>query len=351
MASIRQISKRAGVSVATVSRVLNNSAHVDPKTRRQVLAAVASTGYVKTVGRQTTTVVGLVYPDEPVRADYGAFESAVLSGIVRGVSEQRFDLNILSLQRDKEPTESYTQFFRRKQISGVMLRSFSHTRQVCEAIAGEAFPAVVIADRFEEPAVNFVCCESRQDSRRAIEHLAAMGHRRIAIAMHEVPDTDHLDRLAGYEDALREAELPIDPALRIQMVANADGGASAVTRLLTLPHPPTALFLTDPLATLGALRRCQELGVKVPSEFSIVGFDDSDVRTHTFPRLTAVVQDAEMLGFEAARWLTRFLGGMGEPSLRLARSTRLEINQSTSVPPSAPVRVLPDGTRIAVHSR
>lgn len=350
MASIREISRQAGVSVATVSRVLNNSARVDPQTRLQVLAVVASSGYIKTVGRQATTVVALLYPDEQVRADYGAFEAAILAGILRGVTEQRFDLSILSLQRDKDPSESYTQFFRRKQIRGVLLRSFAHTRHACEAIAGEGFPAVVIADRFDNPAVNFVCCESRQDSRRAVEHLVGMGHRRVAIAMHEVPDTDHSDRLAGYEDALREAGIPVDPAMRVQMIANPEGGANAVTRFLSLRDPPTALFLTDPLATLGALRRCQELGVKVPTEFSIIGFDDSDIRTHTFPRLSAVVQDAEMLGFEAARWLTRFLAGIGEQSLRASRSTRLEINQSTSVPPEVPVRVLPDGTRITPKS-
>lgn len=348
MPSLRDISKKAGVSIATVSRVLNNSAHVDPETRQAVLTILASSGYVRNVGKQVTTVIGLVYPEEPVRADYGAFESALLPGILRGAGQQRFDLSILSLRRDRHAGETYTQFFRRKQVRGVVLRTFAHTRDMCVSIAAEGFPAVVIADSFDDERVNFVCCESRTDSRRAIEHLIGLGHRRIAIAMHDVEDKDHLDRLAGYEEAHRSAGVPLDPTMVVRMCATAEGGASAVTRLLSLPRPPSALFLTDPLATLGALRRCQELRISVPSDFSIIGFDDSDVRTHTFPRLSAIVQDAEMLGYESSRWLTKFLSGEAEAPCRMVRTTRLEINQSTSVPAREPVRVLPDGTRVPV---
>ncbi len=349
MASVRELAKHLGTSVATVSRALNNHAEVSEATKRRVLDAAAKMGYVPLVGKRSTTVIGLVYPDEPVRADYGAFESALLAGILRGINEQKFDLKMVSIQRDKDPGESYTQFFTRKGLRGVILRTFERSRGVCVDIAAEGFPAVVVADRFEEPGVDFVCCESRGDSRRAIEHLIHLGHRRIALVVHNVPDTDHRDRREGYLQALEEQGLEADAELQVEAVASMEGGAASITRLLGLRRPPTAVYLTDPLATLGALRRCQELSVQLPGDLSLVGFDDSDVRHHVWPPVTAVCQDAGMLGYEASLGLTRRLAGKATGPIRLIRQTMLEINRTTGAPPAVPVRVLPDGGRFPVE--
>jgi DNA-binding LacI/PurR family transcriptional regulator len=349
MASVRQIAKRVGVSVATVSRALNNSPHVNPETREKVLAAANRSGYSPSVGKRLRTVIGLLYPGEPVKADYGAFESALLAGMLRGVNEQKFDVTLVSLQRDRLPTESYTQFFMRKGLRGVIVRVFENSRRVAEEIAGEGFPSVVVADRFDDPRVNFVCCDSREDSRRAVEHLVHLGHRRIALYTHNVPDTDHRDRRAGYMEALAAHNIAVDPSLLVEMVASPDGGASAITRLMSLPNPPTAIYFADPLATIGAMHRCHALGIQIPSELSIVGFDDSDIRQHTWPPFTSVVQDANMLGYEAALWLTRNVTGNAAGSLRLRRPTMFEINRSTAPPPKRPVRISPDGSRMSVE--
>lgn len=349
MASVRQIAKRVGVSVATVSRALNNDPGVNAATRDRVLAVANRAGYAPTMGKRLTTVVALAYPREPVRADYGAFDNALLTGILRGVAEQRFDVQLVSIQRDKRADEAYTQFFHRKGVRGVILRSFQADRTLVRDVAAEGFPAVVVADRFpDDPGVNFIACDSRDDSRRAVAHLIHLGHRRIALAVHNVPDTDHLDRRAGYLEAHDDAGLRADPEMLIEIVASMDGGGAAIGRLLNLPDPPTAVFFTDPLATLGALRRCQELGVAVPQELSVVGFDDSDTRRHTWPPYTAVCQDAEMLGHEASLWLTRTLSGHASAPLRLVRPTFLEINRSTAPPPRHPPRIAPAGGRLPV---
>jgi DNA-binding LacI/PurR family transcriptional regulator len=348
MSSVRQIAKLAKVSVATVSRALNNHPDVDPSTRDRVVAAANRSGYAPSVGKRITTVIGLVYPTDPVKADYGAFDSALLAGILRGVNEQKFDVKLVSLQRDKSAEESYTQFFMRKGLRGVILRTFESTRNVCQAIAAEGFPSVVVADRFDDPKVNFICCDSRDDSRRAVEHLIQLGHRRIACAVHNVPDTDHRDRREGYAEALAEHNIPLDPALTFEIVASFDGGVAAINRIMGQPKPPTAIFFTDPLATLGAMRRCKELEIDIPRDLSIVGFDDSDIRLHTWPPFTAVCQDARMLGEEAALWLTRSALGRAESRLRLVRATMLEVNQTTARPTRDAFRILPDGTRVSV---
>ncbi len=349
MSSVRKIAKLANVSVATVSRALNNHPDVDPNTRDRVVAAANLSRYAPAVGKRITTVIGLVYPSEPVKADYGAFDSALLTGILRGVNEQKFDVKLVNLQRDKSAEESYTQFFMRKGLRGIILRTFESTRGVCQAIAAEGFPAVVVADRFTDPKVNFICCDSSDDSRRAVEHLIQLGHRRIACAVHNVPDTDHKDRREGYAKALAEHRIPLDPSMVFEIVASFEGGIAAVNRIMGLPVPPTAIFFTDPLATVGAMRRCQELEIEIPGDLSIVGFDDSDIRHHSWPPFTAVCQDARMLGEEAALWLTRSVLGQADPHMRLVRPTMLEINRTTARPPRGRFRILPDGTRVAVR--
>ena len=348
MSSVREIAKLARVSVATVSRALNNHPDVDPSTRDRVLAAANESGYAPSFGRRLTTVIGLVYPNEPVKADYGAFDSALLAGILRGVNERKFDVKLINLQRDKSIEETYTQFFMRKGLRGVILRTYETTRSICLAIAAEGFPSIVVADRFDDPRVNFVCCDSREDSRRAVAHLIHLGHQRIACAVHHIPDTDHKDRRESYLQALAAAGIPMDRSLMVDIVASFEGGVAAINRIMGLPNPPTAIFFTDPLATLGAMRRCQELDISVPRELSIVGVDDGDIRQHTWPPFTAICQDAHMLGVEASQWLTRSVLGEAEPRMRLMHRTTFEINLTTAPPPRDRFRILPDGSRLSV---
>ncbi|MCC6578862.1 MAG: LacI family DNA-binding transcriptional regulator [Phycisphaeraceae bacterium] len=346
MPSVRQIAKNAGVSTATVSRTLNSDAAVSPRTRQRVLAAMRRAGYQPTVGRKNTQVIGLAYPEDPVNAEFGGFDAAVLTGVVRGVADQKFDVAILSIRRDKSPRESYSQFFLRKGVRGVILRSFATTRHIAQAIADDGFPCVVLADRFEGTNINYVYSDSYADSRAAVEHLIHLGHQRIALCVHMVADSDHADRRRAYEDALSGAGLTPDPALTTEIIADISGGASALVRFMSLPQPPTAIFFTDPLATLGALCRAVELGLRVPTDLSIVGFDDTQVRRMTVPNFTAVCQDAQGLGRVAADWLTRRLQGEGDATFQHKLATYVEFNQTTGSPPPRPVRILPDGQRM-----
>lgn len=337
MASVREIAAKAGVSVATVSRALNDKPNVNGETRDRVLAAARQMGYVKATSPVSVgNVVALAYPGEVVRADYGAFDSSLMFGILRGLNAHRYDVTIVNISRDREAREDYRTFFARKGVKGVILRSFEDSRDVCEAIAEEGFPSVVVADRFENPNVNYICTESRSDSRRAVEHLIRLGHRRIALGVHYVRDTDHRDRCEGYREALEENGVRFDPSLLVDLVADMNGGANAVRYLMNLRDRPTAIFFTDPMATLGAMHACRDLGIHVPQDLSIVGFDDSDVRYHAFPPFTAVCQDASLLGYEAARWLARRVSGENVEPLRSVRQTSFEINQTTSSPPRLP---------------
>lgn len=333
MSSVRAIAKELNVSPATVSRVLNNHTNVEEDTRERVLECINRLGYFPSVGRRLSNVIALAYPDEPVRTEYGSFESALLTGIMRGLEGQQFDLKLLSIRRDKSPKETYTQFFLRKGVRGVILRCFRQSRPTILRIAEEGFPAIVVAEHFEEPRVNYIRAVSYTSSRRAVEHLVSLGHRRIMLAVHNVPDSDHADRRRAYADALHCAGVPVDPALIVEHPASFSSGEQVVDELLRMNPRPTAVFATNPMTALGIMRRAQELGVSVPRDLSVVGMDDSDIRQHVWPRMTAVCQDATALGYEAAVWLSRVQRNVRPEHCRRDLTTTFEVNGTTAVAP------------------
>lgn len=342
MSSVRQIAKELGISVATVSRALNQSSGVSEETRRRVLVAADKSGYRPSTGRKPTNVIGLVYPEEPVKSDMGDFEAALLSGILRGVYEKRHDLTFISASRDKHNDETYTQFFHRKGVRAIVIRSLGDT-SIVEQIAAEGFPALLVADRSDNPSVHYIDSVSYDSSVHAIEHLIGLGHKRIALAMHNLVDTDHQDRERGYRDALKAAGIPIDESLIVRAEANTGGGELMLTALLTRPEPPTAIYFTNPMSTIGALHKCLRVGIKVPRDLSIVGVDDSVTRHQTFPKYSAVCQDAVSLGIEAARWITRAAQDkINGEIFRETRPTRFEVLESTGYPTVTPIRLNAD---------
>ncbi|MEO0514983.1 MAG: LacI family DNA-binding transcriptional regulator [Planctomycetota bacterium] len=348
MASIRAIAKSAGVSVATVSRTLNNLPDVSDKTRSKVMRSVEKLGYDPAAQRRRPVLIGLAYPGQPVNPEFGGFDAAIISGVTRGVDEHKFDVALLNVQRDKQPHETYSQFFRRKHVAGVVLRSFSDTRHLCEAIAEEGFPHIVVADHFDHPDVNFICNDSYPDTLVAMEHLASLGHKRVGMCIHMVRDSDHDDRRRAYHESVDRFGLDTDPRLIAEVIADMNGGATAINSLMSLPQPPTAVLITDPLASLGAMHRCLELSINVPEELSIVGFDDSGARRMAYPVYTSICQDSLTLGQRAAEWLSRKLMDQGDPVCRVRDQTFFEVNQTTAPPTAKPARVMPNGQRLAV---
>ena len=342
MSSVRQIANELGISVATVSRAINHHEGVSPSTRKRVLEAAELAGYRPSTGLKPTNVIGLVYPEDPVKSDMGDFEAALLSGILRGVYEKKHDLTFISAARDKHRDESYTQFFHRKGVRAILLRSLGNTSLV-EKIAAENFPVLLVADRSEDPRVNYIDSISSDTSRKAVEYLLGLGHKRVGLAIHNMMDTDHQDRLTGYVDAIQNAGIAVDESLIVKAEANTAGGEMMLTRLLELENPPTAIYFTNPMSTIGALHKCLRLGIKVPRDLSIVGFDDSVTRHQTYPRYTAVCQDAVSLGIEAARWITRASESILSEEYREVRPTDFEVLEITSYASEKPIRIDQNG--------
>jgi DNA-binding LacI/PurR family transcriptional regulator len=347
MASLKTIAARAKISMATASRAMNDHAEVDPRTRERVLRVAEDLGYRTPAERKIDAgSIGLV---QATRSGFYDYDALVMRGMIEAGTQNRFDVTWIDLSRDKTDSESYSQFFRRKNIRGVVLRSFGDSRHVVESITAEGFPAVAIGEKFDEPDINWIRINGVNASRHAIEHLIALGHKQIALVMHSRPTADHADRRLGFRTAMQAAGIDINESFLLSIPVGPQAGAVAINRLLALPTPPTAIYFTDPEVTVGAINRCHELQIRIPEDLSIVGFDDGHVRRTTWPRFAAVCQETWTLGSEASAWLSKKMAGLDPAPLANELEAHFEVLQSTGVPPTKQIRVLPDGTRLSVE--
>jgi DNA-binding LacI/PurR family transcriptional regulator len=334
MASVRDIAKRAGVSTATVSRVLNNHPRVSDTARQKVLMVANESRYVPAIGKKSTGNIAYVYTDTTTLDS--PFDAAIMQGIFETLEQHQLDLVVINARQARQTSETFSQMFMRKGIRGAVLRTTETTRHYCASIADEGFPAVVIGDRFDSSSVVTVDYESQHASREAVEHLIDLGHRRIAVATNVVDDTDHRDRISGYKQALEGAGIEVDPRLIIQTPANLEGGSQMIRRVMTMAERPTAIFITDPFTCVGAMNEVRALGLDVPGHLSLVGFDDAELRSSVYPRMSAVCQDAKRLGREALELLNTLVTDADYTPARAGRSLRawFEVNGTTGPAPT-----------------
>jgi DNA-binding LacI/PurR family transcriptional regulator len=201
---------------------------------------------------------------------------------------------------------------------------------LCEQVAAEGFPLVAVGEHFEQK-VSCVYADSNPSSREAVQYLLDLGHRRIAICLNDVEDSDHQDRLRGYREALTAREVAFDPQLVLRASALRDCGVQVMRRLYSVPNRPTAIYFADPLTALGAINEARLLGLRVPEDMSIIGFDDAEVRLMVHPTMTAVCQDAKAIGREAVSVLRALLDEPGGAApVRRVLSTWLEVHETTA---------------------
>lgn len=337
MASVRKVAEVAEVSRTTVSRVLNNDAGVSDKVRKRVFDAVAKLDYVPTVGRRATTAIGLVKTQGRPRYAQGHYFPRVLDGLWEAASEQQFDVVLLDIGRDKRRDETYTQFINRKGVRGLAVHTNHEDHHICRAMAHEGVPMVVLSEQFVEDDVEFFGYDSFTGTHAAVKHLIALGHRRIGIAQPVMPTTDIRERRRGYNEAMRDAGLQIDSnfLFNIQMPLLPTSGAALINQIVDMgENAPTSILIMNPMAAIGALVRCSELGIRIPDQLSVVGFDDAQMRYQVYPKLSAICQESYYIGYEAGRHLIRkLLDGAVEQPMQRCFPTIFEVHESTGPVP------------------
>ncbi len=330
-ATIRDIADLAGVSIATVSRVLNDRPDVAPETRETVLQVVREHGFSTNRGARglssgRTGIVGLTLP---LVAD--AYFGPILSGASEALYEQDMRIMLCPTLGEKDREVSLLERLMRGTTDGAILMLPEESSAELLHLQAQGFPFVVVDPR-EQPPEGVPCVSAMHaaGAKVATEHLLALGHRRIgAIAGAEGWYATE-ERLHGFRAALASAGILLEPELVRYSNWQSPSGEQAAEQLLSLPEPPTAIFGFNDNVAVGAISAARKRGLSVPEDLSIVGFDDTTTATIVTPNLTTVRQPLAELGRMGVSLLTRLLEGQRLDALRIELSTVLVVRDSTA---------------------
>jgi DNA-binding LacI/PurR family transcriptional regulator len=334
-ARIADVAARAGVGIATVSRVLNGHASVRPSTRERVVEAIDALHYrpsslARSLSLQRTMVVAALLP-------WFTNPSAVqrVRGIVEGLSGSQYDLMVFDIESEDRQRRAFELFDRGDRADGLLVVSTLPPEPEIERIRAAGIPCVLIDavhSSFPSIAVDDVA-----GGEIATKHLVALGHRRVALIGDPPPEFRFdwsRDRTRGYERALASAGLEPRPdyvreGTRLPHVARA-----VATELLSMAERPTAIFAASDTQALGALDAARALGIRIPEELSVIGFDDIEVAA--FVGLTTVRQPLVQSGRRGAGLLLEALSGKTVEPLREVLPLELVVRSTTGPAPGGP---------------
>ena len=329
--TLRAVAAEAGVSVATVSKVLNDRFDVSSATRDRVRRLLDAHGYVPTTHRpaRSRLLVDLVLP--PLDSPY-ALE------VLRGVTAGPLDVVVRSAG-DADLGPSWVEALLRSGRSGSIVVVPELGERERDLLRRAAAPCVVV-DPTEAPDVGLpaVGATNRAGGRAATRHLLELGHRRVAVVTGPRQVLCSRERVDGHRQALVDAGLVPDPALEVTGDFHHAGGLAAGRRLLRLPEPPTAVFAGSDEQALGVVDAARERGLRVPEDLSVVGFDDLPTSRWSSPALTTVRQPLADMGRRAAELLRSLLEGGTVEHAHLELPTELRVRSSTAPPPVRPSR-------------
>jgi len=328
----QDVAKRAGVSIATVSRVLNNAPHVRPEIRRKVLRAVKALNYqpnrtAQRLRARQSKVLGLIISDIQ-----NPFFTSVVRGIEDVAYQNGYSLVLCNSDEDPEKEKLYVDVMRAEAVAGVIIASASETQPHIDTLLDTHIPVVALDRRIKDRRVDSVLVSNVQGAYQAVTHLIERGHRYIGFIGLPLNRTTGRERFEGYQRALRQHHLPVVRARMRISDAKQQGGYAAAQDLLAHQPRLTALFVANNLTTLGALQAIHERGLRIPDDISIVGFDDMPWATLLHPPLTAVAQPTYELGRQAAELLLARLKDPRKPVAHVQLPTTLIVRGSTGAP-------------------
>jgi LacI family transcriptional regulator len=333
MPTMADVARSAGVSVATVSHVLNGTRPVLPHTRQAVLDAVDELGYTpNTLARSLVTSrtrsIGLA-----VSAISNPYFTEILQGVEAGALEHGYSLLIADPHDDPVHERKVVQLLHERRVDGMIVAPSADPRELVSYLGRHEVPTVFLDrvidglnDGASDAAANGpqffdqVCAENTEPMAGLVMHLAGLGHRRIGLVAGLPGLSTTAERIAGYRQGLTAARLPYDDHLVVHGDSESAGAERATVALLSLAVPPTALATANNAMTIGTLRALREHGLSVPDDLALCCFDDFAWADLFSPRLTAIAQPSREIGAQAVRVLLERLAAPDRP----ARTVRLD---------------------------
>ncbi len=326
---IEDISKQLGLSISTVSKALNGYPDVSQQTRDRVLEIARQLDYhpssaARNLRRGRTDKVGLLI-NNPL-SFLGEYIADIISGAALTAEQQGNNL-VLYTTAVSNPTE-LKRICRAREVDGLML-IFEPSPAAVQVLEHENMPFVVFGRRVEHPDVSFVAPDNQAGAYALTQHLIDQGHQRIGFTTRPQLGTVSQDRLAGYQQALAEANIPFDSSLVVETIIEPLSGEKAMERFLEMVEPPTAVFAFYDLVAVDALHAAQERGLRIPDDIAIAGFDGLRSSRITQPRITTVQQPLAKMGQQAMHALFARITDNTQLPIRQTFPVELIIRQST----------------------
>lgn len=309
LATIKEVAREAGVSVATVSRVLNSKGPVRDETRQRILEAATRLGYspnaaARSLSTRKTGTIGVLLPDL-----YGEFFSEVIRGLDLAARRSGYHILVSSSHSDRSEVEAVLRTLRGR-VDGLIVMSPEADARALQSNLPARLPIVLLNARVEGSAFDSINLDNYGGAAAMVRHLAGLGHRRIAHVKGAPGNNDALERLMGYRDALRSVFGDGgDGAETIELEGDfsEESGVRAGREILAMSRRPDAVFAANDAMAIGLLHAFQNAGVKVPGEIAVAGFDDVPIARFLTPPLTTVGVAIADLGALAIRRLLQVM--------------------------------------------
>lgn len=323
--TIQDVAKAAGVSISTVSRVLNEKVDVASDTQERVLAVIDELGYTSNLAARSMrsrkkNLIGLVVPD----IGY-PYSIEIMKGINRAIAESSYDLLVYTtggIQKVGTVTREqyYVSLLNNSLTDGVILVASSAAEFITDA------PIIAVDPHVINPNYPSVQGTNYHGAKEAMEYLLHLGHRRIGFINGRPETASASRRFMGYQDALREAGIELDETLVVSGDFTTQTGHESALQLLSLENPPTAIFAANDQSAIGVFQAADELGIRIPVDLSVVGFDN--ISEAKYLGLTTVDQFLAEMGYVAIQMLIRLIGNdhLGEQIHKM--QTKLVIRSS-----------------------
>jgi DNA-binding LacI/PurR family transcriptional regulator len=330
--TIYDIAKQAGVSIATVSKVINNNGRISEKTTTNIIRIMQELNYQPSVvasalaGKQTYTL-GLLLPDLG-----NLFFAEIARSIEDRAHELGFNLMICNTDNNLDKEEGYISLLKQKSVDGIIIATGVRNDGILKQLIQQNLPIALIARDMPALAVDIVLVDDFIGGYLATSYLIENGHRHIAVIAEDTRVMSSKERIRGYRHALEEAGLTFNSDLIYISDFNIESGRAIAGQLLDSTDTPTAIFACNDLLAIGVIQAAREKGLHVPGDLSVVGFDDTMLATIIDPPLTTIAQPIQDMGHQVVDLITRSINGVSATKQRVVLTPELIVRSSVSKP-------------------
>ncbi|MFE4708783.1 LacI family DNA-binding transcriptional regulator [Peribacillus simplex] len=331
--NIHDVAKLADVSIATVSRVINNQGGVRRITEERILKAIEELGYIRsaaarTMKRKETNTIGVIVPDIK-----NPFFPLVMAGIEQKAREKEYFTILSSTNESPKVEEEIVKNFIERGVDGVIITTANENGDHLKLLQEQGIPVVAVDRSIKKFEVDTVLVDNKKGSYQAVQHLILQGHVKIAIICGPQNTTPGLERFLGYKKALEEYDIELDDRYVIHGDFGEQSGYQSTEKLFELDDKPTAIFSSNNLMTIGCMKALKDLNWRLGSEVSFIGFDEVDIATFLNPKLSVVARPMNAIGeiaFQLLHERISFKGALPKreyllsPELKIRESCRLQ---------------------------